>query len=107
VLPPAPADLPTQLITPDLSKPLQTLSDSVLQTDGGSEIRLPPGRFYTEAVWARLDAEFRRLQTVETRLTAENASLRATLGGWSPGWITILSVAAGAGAAGWWLHGKL
>lgn len=107
VLPPTPASLPTQLVEVDLSRPVQLLSDSVVVTDGGSELHLPPGRYYRENVWATLDTELRRLQTQETRLTAENASLKAALGGWQPGWWTLLTVACGAGAAGWWLHGKL
>jgi len=94
-------------VTPDLSKPVQLLSDSVVKTDGGSVLHLPPGRYYRENVWVVLDTEIRRLQAQETRLTAENASLRTAVGGWQPGWWTLLTVACSAGAAGWWLHGKL
>lgn len=94
-------------VTPDLSKPVQLLSDSVVKTDGGSVLHLPPGRYYRENVWAALDAELRRLQDAETSLTAQNASLRNSLNSWQPGWWTLLTVACGAGAAGWWLHGKL
>lgn len=102
---PAPAATPT---TPDLSKPLQLLSGSVVQTDGGSTLRLPPGRFLTEDLWGKLDTELRRLQTAEVRLTAENTSYHKQLDtGWQPGWWTLLSVVAGAGAAGWWLRGRL
>lgn len=102
---PEPAPAP---VTPDLSKPLQLLSDSVVRTDGGSVLRLPPGRFLTEDLWGKLDAELRRLQTAEVRLTAENASYKASLStGWQPGWWTLLSVVAGAGATGWYLRGKL
>ncbi len=100
------ASLPATL-TPDLSKPLQLLSGSVVETDGGSDLRLPPGRFLTEPVWSKFDAEIRRLQNAETNLTAQNKSLQAALGGWQPGWWTLLTMACGAGAAGWWLHGKL
>lgn len=37
---------------------------------------LPPGRFIQEDLWVELDNEFKRLQDKETRLTAENKSLR-------------------------------
>lgn len=52
---------------------------------------LPPGRFVDEDTWQRIDAEHRRLQTAETRLDAENRSLRNTMTGWQPGWKTLVS----------------
>lgn len=105
---PAPACVPPAPNTaPDLSAPLHLPSDSVIQTDGGSILRVPPGRYLREDLWTRLDAETKRLQDAETRLTATNASLRATLGGWQPGWWTVLAIATGGVGAGWWLHGKL
>lgn len=63
----------------DLTRPLKLLSGSTVTTDGGSTLRLPPGRFLTESVWERLDAEVVRLQAAETRLTAENKSFRASI----------------------------
>jgi len=48
-------------------------------TEAGSEVLLPPGVHLPEPVWLALDAEMRRLQDAETRLTAENASLKASL----------------------------
>lgn len=47
---------------------------------------LPPGHFVDEPSWSLLDNELRRLQDAETRLTAENHSLRETTKGWRPGW---------------------
>jgi hypothetical protein len=62
-------------------------------------IELPIGRFVDEGAWGRLDVELRRLQDAETRLKAENVSLKGSLSGWSPGWRTII-VAISTGLAG-------
>lgn len=109
VITPAPTDSAFEPVEvkPDLSKPVQIVSDSVVQTDGGSILHLPPGRYYRENVWAALDTEIRRLQAAETRLAAENASLHKTLGGWQPGWWTLVTVLSAGAAGGWYLRGKL
>ncbi len=63
---------------------------------------LPPGRFLDADTWQVLDLEVQRLQTVETRLTAENKSLRKDSESWQPGWKTLLGafvVGATGGAA--------
>lgn len=65
-------------------EPVHVHSASHVVTDGGSKLDLPPGYFYDEATHAALDVEVKRLQTVETRLTAENESLRSTLSTWQP-----------------------
>lgn len=44
---------------------------SEVVTEGGSRLRLPPGRFVDDLGWSALDAEMRRLQDAETRLKAE------------------------------------
>lgn len=73
----------------DPAKHLQ--SSSRVVTSGGSILELPPGYFVTEAAWAALDVEMKRLQTVETKLTAENAAIRATLSTWQPPWYIVAS----------------
>lgn len=65
-------------------EPVHVHSASHVVTDGGSKLDLPPGYFYDEALHAALDVEVKRLQDVETRLTAENESLRKTLSTWQP-----------------------
>lgn len=82
-------------------------SASSLHTDGGSDLRLPPGYFLDEPAHDRLDTEMRRLQDAETRLGAENTSLRASTQGWQPGWYTVAGIIATSLAAGWYLHDKL
>lgn len=57
--------------------------------DATSCVMLAPGYFLDEAAWAVREAELRRLQDAETRLKAENQSLRGTLAGWQPGWFVI------------------
>lgn len=79
-------------------------SPSEVRTDKGGSARLPPGYFLDEATWERLDAEVRRLQGVETRIVAENASLRASAREFSFKWYWVagafaLGAAAGAYAA--------
>jgi hypothetical protein len=49
-------------------------------------LRLPAGRFIDEDSWQRMDRETRRLQEVETRITAENKSYEKTARSWQPGW---------------------
>ncbi len=49
---------------------------SSVTTDGGSKLQLPPGYFLDEATWQERDLEMHRLQEQETRLGAENLSLR-------------------------------
>lgn len=57
---------------------LRLESPSTVVTDGGTELRLPPGYFVPDVTWQRLDAEVVRLQNTETRLEAENRTLRET-----------------------------
>lgn len=80
---------------------------SAVQTDGGSTLRLPPGYFLEEPMWRDLDAEQRRLQEAETRLKAENASLRKQAAAWQPGWYTLGTVLLVGVAAGYYVHDKL
>lgn len=75
-------------------------SGSHVVTDGGSDLRLPPGYFVDEPTWQRLDTEVKRLQDAETSLTAQNTSLRASTSGWQPGWkvlvgALVIGIAAG------------
>lgn len=64
-------------------------------TDGATR-DLPPGRFLDELTWQALDAEMRRLQDAETRLTEQNRYMREKVEGWSPGWKTLaITLAAG------------
>lgn len=67
---------------------------------------LPPGHFVNEPAWSALDTEIRRLQDQETRLDAENRSLRESAAGWQPGWRTLAvtlatGVALGVAAYRW------
>jgi hypothetical protein len=75
-------------------------SPSTLKTDGGSELRLPPGTFFPAPLPEQVDAELRRLQDAETRLAAENAALRASADELPFGWGTVLAVLAAAVAGG-------
>jgi hypothetical protein len=60
-------------------------------TDGGTDLRLEPGYYLPEPTWVAVDVEMKRLQDVETRLTAENTYMREQ----GPGWGT-LGIVAGA-----------
>lgn len=81
------------------------------KTEGDPPVRecreLPPGHFVDEATWAAIDAEMRRLQDQEVRLTAENKSFRTSAAegsGWRPGWITLVTAFALGTAAGWYAY---
>lgn len=86
---------------------LHMRSPSTLKTDGGSELRLPPGYFLDEPTYDKLDAETKRLQDAEVRLTAENKSMRQSLSGWQPGWYIIAGFVVSGVALGWYLRDKL
>ncbi len=81
------------------TQPLHVTESVTLRADNGAEMRVPPGRYLPEPAWVALDVEMRRLQTVETRLTAENTSLRKSVADAGPGWGTAAAV-VGAIAAG-------
>ncbi len=82
-------------------------SPSELKTEGGSDLHLPPGYFLDEPTFDRLDAETRRLQEAETRLTAENNSFRSTASSWHPGWYTAAGIILSGFALGWYAHAHL
>lgn len=86
---------------------LRLRSWSHVQTDGGSDLRVPPGYFMDEENYNKLDLEVRRLQELETRLTAENRSLRESVSGWQPGWKTLALTLAVGVVAGFYGHSKL
>lgn len=66
-------------------------------TPKGVTVVLPPGYYITEPDYNRLDVELRRLQEAETRLAAENASLRKSA---STDWLRWFAIGAVVGAAG-------
>ena len=71
-----------------------TLGEGTLTTYEGSQYVLPLGtHILTYDTWQLLDNEVRRLQEQETRLSAENKSLKKSADNWNLGWY---GVAAGA-----------
>lgn len=84
-------------------------SPSELVTQKGSKLSLPPGYFLDEQTWQDRDAELKRLQEQETRLKAENRSLRKTVEIDAIPWKTIacaMLFGAGAGIIGWQMATK-
>ena len=61
-----------------------------LTTESGNVFDLPPGYTIPEEKYNSLDAELKRLQDTETRLTAENTSLRKSARS-SVGWVGVVS----------------
>lgn len=79
---------------------LHLTGGGTVDTPGGSHLILPPGYYVPEPEWDTLDAEVRRLQDQETRLTAErDEALRIARdsGGGFPGWL-VATVAGLFGA---------
>lgn len=69
------------------------LNTPMLLTRGDGATRmLPPGHFFDEPSYDKIEKEVKRLQDQETRLTAENLSLRKATEGWTPGWKTVASI---------------
>ena len=80
---------------------------STVTTDGGTSLRLPPGYFLDETKHGQVDAEFKRLQDQETRLTAANGSLLKSASGFTPGWMTAVAAFVVGGAVGAYLEHRL
>lgn len=77
---------------------------SVVVTEKGSKLDLPPGYFLDEEAWRERDLELKRLQEQETRLKAENRSLRKTVAADAIPWRVIvcaMAFGAAAGIIGW------
>lgn len=86
---------------PDARPEVIPVTESViLKADSGAELRVPPGYYVPTTAWNALDAALKAAQDAETRLKAENTSLREAARDDAPrGWGTVLLV-AGALAAG-------
>jgi hypothetical protein len=82
---------------------LHLRTPTTARTDGGTDLRLPPGYFLDEPAHDTLDVEMKRLQEAETRLRAENDSLRRSAKGISFGWYALGSAVAGGLALGYYL----
>lgn len=99
-----PPPLPPPTVAPLApGESLRVEGPSTLVTDLGGVIRLPPVLVIGREAEKKLDAELRRLQTIETRLSAENASLRDSAGwGWGS-WLAVGTALAAGAAGGYWL----
>lgn len=84
--------------------PIRLTVPTTVSDGAGHELGLPPGYFLTEDTWGTLDTELRRLQEHETRLSAENESLRASTA--PPRWWWV-AVGVAAGAAVGFVAGRL
>ncbi len=71
---------------------LQLTTPMLLTRNDGATRMLPPGHFFDNPAYDKIEKEIKRLQDQETRLTAENFSLRKATEGWTPGWKTVASV---------------
>lgn len=85
----APSEARAEPYTPRPGEILHLQTPTTGKTDGGTDLRLPPGYFFDEPTHTTLDAEMRRLQERETRLAAENKSLRSSAKGISFGWYAL------------------
>lgn len=71
---------------------------SKVVTEGGSELSLPPGVFFPQDDFDRLDAEMKRLQEAETRAAAERKVLLERARGGS-GWVVGMALGVALGLA--------
>ncbi len=91
------AGIVTLLAAPAAAEPLPEVipvTESVtLRADSGAELRVPPGFYVPAPAWMAIDAELKRSQNAETRLQAENQSLRASaLADTGPGWGSVIAI---------------
>lgn len=84
---------------PALPPPLHFARPIVITTASGRTLDAPPGYYLADPTFAALDAELRRAQDAETRLGAENESLRRSASE-RPGLALLLGAAAIGVAAG-------
>lgn len=91
---------------PRLGEILHLQSSTTGRTDGGTDLRLPPGYFLDEPTFQAKDVEMRRLQEAETRLKAENDSFRKTQKEWQPGWKLMMSALVIGIAGGVYVRSK-
>ncbi len=91
----------SELVVPEAPVYFHVASNSTLRTDTRPdlEVRLPPGYFMDESTHKKVDDELKFLQERNTRLTAENYSLKTVASGYLPGW-KIVIVSALLGVAG-------
>lgn len=89
--------------------------DTVLVT-GFGVIRMPNGFDYfvpqgshilQPEAYSELDLEMKRLQDAETRLLAENRSMRETASSWQPGWKTLTLTFVAGLVGGAYIYSKL
>lgn len=98
------ASLPSAAAAEPLPQIVQVTESITLRNDAGAELRVPPGFYVPDVTWYAVDKEVRRLQAAETRLAAENKSLRSQASADGIGWGTVAAIAtalalgAGVGA---------
>lgn len=100
----------TTTILPESQTPIRAHEPAQVCIRGAVPARcadVPPGVYVPEGRWEALDVEMRRLQDQETRLSAENKSLRESAGSWQPGWYTLTATLLTGLVGGWYLHEKL
>ncbi len=86
--------------------PIHFKTGALAGTEQGKIFYLPAGYYLPDLAWDKVSIEFERLQNVETRLGAENKSLRETNAArpWSMVKVVGWSMLAGAAATalGFW-----
>lgn len=96
----------TPLPMPTLHMRLGT-GEGTLRGPNGKDYVIPQGsRILAPEAWSTLDAEMVRLQEQETRLAAENKSLRQSASAFSPGVVVIVTALAVGLAGGAYLGHK-
>ena len=103
----APVVPPAMDPLPGFTVPTHIHSSSSVTTDGGSTLRLPPGYFMDEPSWDNLNVQVKKLQDLDTNLTAQNQAMQSSLSGWSPGWRTLAVAVVTGVALGVYLDRKL
>lgn len=76
--------------------PTRLGTDAVITTSGGSTLNVPPGTIVVlPETWEKINAELLRLQEQETRLVAENTSLKKSARESGALWGTVAVLVSG------------
>ncbi len=100
-------DAPVPEPMPTLHMRLGTGPGVLIGPNGKHYVIPQESHIVTGDVWNMREAELLRLQETETRIQAENTSLRKASKSWQPGAYVVVIAFLGGVTGGWYLNSRL